>query len=61
MALFSAYNIHLKKCVESDWLRAVQLVNTVQKRGNMMQKEGNKMQISLRIENCDWLINNRNI
>ena len=59
MTLFSAYNIHLKNCVESDWLRAV--LNTVQKRGNMMQKEGNKMKISQRIENCDWLINSRNI
>ena len=39
---------------------AVFLVNTVQKRGNIMQKEGNKMDISQRMEYCDWLMNNRN-
>ena len=51
-----------KMSLESDWPRAMQfLVNTVQKWRNIMQKQGNKMQISQRWEHCDWLINNRNI
>ena len=40
-----------EKFLESDSLRAVQfLVNTVQKPENIMQKEGNKMQIYHRME-----------
>ena len=35
----------MEKFLESDWLTAVQfLVNTVQKQGNIMQKEANKVQ-----------------
>ena len=33
------------------------LVNTVQKRIIMMQKEGNEMQMSQRMEHFSWLIN----
>ena len=51
-----------KMSLESDWPRAMQfLVNTVQKWRNIMQKQGNKMQISRRWEHRDWLIDNRNI
>ena len=51
-----------KMSLESDWPRAMLfLVNTVQKWRNIMQKQGNKMQISRRWEHCDWLIDNRNI
>lgn len=35
------------------------LVNIVQKRIIVMQKEGNEMQISQRMEHFDWLINDR--
>ena len=46
----------MKKSLESDWLRALQFfVNTVQKQGNIMQKEGNKMHISYRKKM--WLAN----
>lgn len=54
--------IDLEKILESDWLRAIQfLVNRVQKSGNIMKKRGNGMQMSQRMEHCDWLINKKNM
>lgn len=42
----------MEKFLESDWLKA---------KGGTTAKKDNKIQISQRIEQCDWLINNRNI
>ena len=41
--IFIILIIYMKKLLDSDWLRAVQFfLNTVQKRGNSMQKKGIK-------------------
>ena len=47
--------IYMEKFLETDWLRAVQiLVNTVQKWGKIMQKHFLK-KFSQRMKKCDYL------
>ena len=47
--------IYVEKFLETDWLRAVQiLINTVQKWGKIMQKNFKK-KFSQRMKKCDYL------